>query len=210
MLVNGSCLVLRDRLLIALLRGLAILFKVSLFVIVEADDVGFVSLRWSIALLDSASVHRSYVRSIRSATIMSLLLAISLRLSLGTTIVVRYALLALPLLSSLELTIVDSDGVIHIDVERFSITIDLDKLVLDVVLKSIVESSLKHVGSLVDPEGKLSESRGILDSRLSLAKVIKILLCPSSLIVYSENFDEYILEASKGYKDNVGLRALLG
>ncbi len=88
MLVNSSRLVLRDQLPIALLRGLAILFKVSLFIIVKANDVSFVSLRWSIALLDSASVYRSYVRSIRSAAIMSLLLAISLRLSLGTTVII--------------------------------------------------------------------------------------------------------------------------
>ena len=45
MLVNNSCLVLRDRLLIALLWGSAILFEVSFFVVVEADDVGFISLR---------------------------------------------------------------------------------------------------------------------------------------------------------------------
>ncbi len=88
MLVNNSCLVLRDRLLIALLQSLVIPFKVSLFVIVKANDVGFVSLRWSITPLDSASVYRSCIRSIHSATIVLLLLAVSLRLSLGTTIVV--------------------------------------------------------------------------------------------------------------------------
>ncbi len=182
----------------------------SLFVAVKVDDVGFVSLRWSIALLDSASVYRSCVRSIRSATIVSLLLAIGLRLSLDITVVIRRALLTLPLLSSLELPIIDSDGVVYIGVERFSVTIDLNKLVLNVVFESIVESSLKRVRSLVDLKGKLSESRGILDSRLGLAKVVKILLCPSSLIVYSKNFDECVLEVSKGYKDGVGLRALLG
>ncbi len=136
----------------------------SLFIAVKANDVGFVSLRWSITPLDSASVHRSCVRSIRSATIMSLLLAIGLRLSLGTTIVIRRALLALPLLSSLKLPIVDNNSVVHIGVERLSVIIDLNKLVFNVVLKSIIESSLKRVKSLVDPKGKLSESRGILDS----------------------------------------------
>ncbi len=141
---------------------------------------------------------------------MSLLLAISLGLSLGTTIVVRRALFALLLLSSLELPIVDSDNIVYIDVECLSVTIDLNKLVFNVVLKPIVESSLKRIKSLVDFEGKLSESRGILDSRLSLAKVIKILLCPSSLIIYFKDFDEYILEVSKGYEDSVSLRALLG
>ncbi len=141
---------------------------------------------------------------------MSLLLTISLRLSLGITIVIQRALLALPLLSSLELTIVDSNGVVYIGVERFSVTIDLDKLVLNVVFESIVESSLKRVRSLVDLEGKLLESRGILDGRLSLAKVVEILLCLSSLIVHSENFDEYVLEVGKGYEDGVGLRAPLG
>ncbi len=95
---------------------------------------------------------------------MSLFLAISLRLSLGTTIVIQYAFLALLLLLSLELPIIDSDGVIYIGVKRLSITIDLNKLVFNVVFKSIVESSLKHVRSLVDPKGKLLESRSVLDS----------------------------------------------
>ena len=130
-------------------------------------------------------------------------------MSLGTTIVVRRALLALPLLLSLELPIVDSDSVVHIDVERLNVTIDLNKLVFNVVFKSIIESSFKYIGSLVDLKGKLLESRGILDSRLSLAKVIKILLYPSSLIVYSKNFNEYVFEVGEGYKDSISLRALL-
>ncbi len=88
--------------------------------------------------------------------------------------------------------------------------IDLDELVLDVVFESIVESSFERIRSLVDPEGKLSESRGILDGRLGLAKVVKILLCPSSLVVYSKNFNKYVFEVSKGCEDSVGLRALLG
>ncbi len=104
------------------------------------------------------------MRSVRSAVVVALLLAIGLRLSLGTTIVVRCALLALPLLSSLELPIVDSNSVVHIGVKRLSVTIGLNKFILNVVLKSIVESSLKHVRSLVNLKGKLSESRGILDS----------------------------------------------
>ncbi len=102
--------------------------------------------------------------SIHGAIVVALLLTISLRLSLGTTIVVQRALLALPLLSSLELPIVDSNNVVHISVKRLSVSIDLNKLVFNVVLKSIIESSLKHVGSLVNFEGKLLESRGILDS----------------------------------------------
>ena len=87
-LVNSSRLVLRDRLLIALLRSSAIPFKVSLLIIVEVNDISFILLHWSIALLDSANVYRSCIRSIHSATIMSLLLTISLRLGLGTTIIV--------------------------------------------------------------------------------------------------------------------------
>ncbi len=114
------------------------------------------------------------------------------------------------LLSSLELPIVDSDSVIHIGVKRPSVTIDLNKLVLNVVLKSIVESSLKRVRSLVNPKGKLLESRDILDSRLSLAEVIKILLYLSSLIVYSKDFDKCVFEVDKGYKDDISLGALFG
>ncbi len=116
----------------------------------------------------------------------------------------------MPLLSSLELPIVDSDSVVYIGVERLSVTIDLNKLVFNVVLKSIVESSLKRVGSLVNLEGKLSESRGILDGRLGLAEVIKILLCSSSLIIHSKDFDKYVFEVSKGYEDGVSLGALFG
>ncbi len=111
---------------------------------------------------------------------------------------------------SLELPIIDSDSVVYIGVECLSVTIDLNKLVLNVVFKPIVESSLKHVRSLVDLKSKLLESKGILDSRLSLAKVIKILLCPSPLIIYSKDFNEYVFEVSKGREDSVGLRALLG
>ncbi len=147
------------------------------------------------------------MRSIRGATVVALLLAISLRLSLGTTIVVQRALLALPLLSSLELPIVDSDSVIYISVKRPSVTIDLNKLVLNVVLKSIVESSLKRVGSLVNLKGKLLESKGILDSQLSLAEVVKVLLCLSSLVVYSKDFDKCVFEVSKGREDSVSLGA---
>ncbi len=148
------------------------------------------------------------MRSIRGAVVVALLLTVGLRLSLGATVVVRRALLALPLLSSLELPIVDGDGVVHVGVKRPGVTIDLDKLVFNVVLESIVESSLKRVGSLVNFEGKLLESRDILDSRLSLAEVVKILLCPSSLVVYSKDLDEYVLEVSKGREDDVSLGAL--
>ncbi len=150
------------------------------------------------------------MRSIHGTTVVALLLAIGLRLSLGTTVVIRRALLALPLLSSLELPIIDSDSVIHIGVERLSVTIDLNKLVLNVVLKSIVESSLKRVRSLVNPKSKLSKSKGILDSRLSLVEVIKILLYPSSFIVYSKDFNKYVFEVSKSYKDSVSLEAPFG
>ncbi len=150
------------------------------------------------------------MRSVRSATVVALLLVVGLRLSLGATIVVRRALLALPLLSSLELPIIDGDSVVHIGVKRLSVTIDLNKLVLDVVLKSIVESSLKRVGSLVNPKGKLSESRGILDGRLSLAEVVEILLRPSSLVVHSEDFNKYVFEVGKGREDGISLGALFG
>ncbi len=131
-------------------------------------------------------------------------------MSLGTTIVIRYTLLALPLLSSFELLIVDSDSVVYIGIKRLSITISLNKLVLNVVLKSIVESSLKRVGSLVNPKSKLLELKSIFDSRLSLAEVVKILLCFSSFIVYSKDFDECIFEVGKGCEDSVSLRALFG
>ena len=115
----------------------------------------------------------------------------------------------MPLLLSLELPIVDSNSVVHIDVKRLNITIDLNKLVFNVVFKFIVKSSLKHVESLVDLESKLLESRSVFDSRLSLAKVVEILLCFSLLIVHSEDFDECVFEVSKGRKDSVSLRALL-
>ncbi len=148
------------------------------------------------------------MRSVRSATMVALLLAIGLRLSLGTIVVIQRALLALPLLLSLELSIVDSNSIVHIGVKRLSVTIDLDKLVFNVVFKSIIESSLKRVRSLVNFESKLLESRGILDSRFSLAKVVEILLCFSSLIIHFKDFNKYVLEVGKGYEDSVGLRTL--
>ncbi len=95
---------------------------------------------------------------------MSLLLTISLRLSLGTTIVIQRAFLALLLLLSLELLIIDSNSVVHIGIKCLSVTIGLNKLVFDVVLKSIIEVSFKRVRSLIDPKSKLLESRSILDS----------------------------------------------
>ena len=111
---------------------------------------------------------------------------------------------------SLKLPIINSNNVVYIDVKRLSVIIDLNKLVFNVIFKSIVESSFKRVRSLVNLEGKLLELRGILDSRLSLAKVVKILLCLSSLIVYSKDFDEYVFEVGKGCEDSVSLRALFG
>ena len=114
----------------------------------------------------------------------------------------------MPLLSSLELPIIDSNSVVYIGVKCPSVIIDLNKLVFNVVFKSIIESSLKYVGSLVNFEGELSKSRGILDSRLSLAEVIKILLCPSSLVIHSKDLDKRVLEVGKGRENSVGLGAL--
>ena len=82
----------------------------------------------------------------------------------------------MPLLSSLELPIIDSNSVIYISVKRLSVIINLNKLVFNVVFKPIIELSLKRVRSLVDLKNKLLKSRGIFDSRFSLTKVIKILL----------------------------------
>ena len=70
----------------------------------------------------------------------------------------------MPLLSSFKLLIVNSNGVVYIGVKRLSVIISLNKLVFNVVFKSIVESSFKRVGSLVNFKGKLLELRGILDS----------------------------------------------
>ena len=76
----------------------------------------------------------------------------------------RHTLLPLSLLSSLELPVIDRDSSIYIRVERLGIAVGLDKLVFNVVLKSIVKLSLKYIGSLVYPERELSELRGILNS----------------------------------------------
>ncbi len=116
----------------------------------------------------------------------------------------------MPLLSSLKLPIIDSNSIVYIDVKCPSVIIDLNKLVLNVILKSIVELSLKRIGSLVNFEGKLSESRGILDGRFSLAEVVKVLLRLSSLVVHSKDFDKYVLEVGKGREDSVSLGAPFG
>ena len=109
---------------------------------------------------------------------------------------------------SLELLIINSDSVVYIGVKRSSVTIDLNKLVFNVVFKSIVEASFKRVKSLVDFKSKLLKLKGIFDSWLSLAKVIKILLYSSSLIVYFKDFNKYVFEVSKSYKDSISLKAL--
>ena len=76
----------------------------------------------------------------------------------------RYTLLPLSLLLSLELPVIDRNSSIYIRVERLGITIGLNELVFNVILKSIVKLPLKHVRSLVYPERKLSELRGVIDS----------------------------------------------
>ena len=114
----------------------------------------------------------------------------------------------MPLLASLKLPIIDSNSVVYIGIKRFSIIINLNKLIFNIIFKSIVESSFKHVKSLVNFKGKLLELKSILDSRLSLAKIIKILLCLSSFIIHFKDFDEYIFKVSKSYKDSVSLKAL--
>ncbi len=75
-----------------------------------------------------------------------------------------FVLLSLVLLSSFELAIVDRNSIIYIRVERLFVLIDLNEFILNVILKSVVEPSLKRVGSLIDSEYELSELRGILDS----------------------------------------------
>ncbi len=112
------------------------------------------------------------------------------------------------LLLSLELPIINSNNVVYIGIKHLSVIVNLNKLVLNIVLKSIIELSLKRIRSLVNFESKLLESRSILDSRLSLIKVVKVLLYPSLLIIHSKDFDKYVLKVSKGYKDSVSLGAL--
>ncbi len=68
------------------------------------------------------------------------------------------------LLALFKLPIVDSNSVVHILIERLSVTVDLDKLVLDVVLEAVVEASLQGVLSLLDSEGELLKLQGVLDS----------------------------------------------
>ena len=75
----------------------------------------------------------------------------------------RYALLSLPLLPSLELPVIDRNSSVYIYVERLYISVGLDKFVLNVLLQPVVEPSLKCVRSLMNPERKLPEFRGILD-----------------------------------------------
>ncbi len=55
---------------------------------------------------------------------------------------ILYTFQALALLALFKLPIVDSNSVVYILVKCLSIAIDLDKLVLDVVLESVVEAPL--------------------------------------------------------------------
>ncbi len=66
-------------------------------------------------------------------------------------------LLALALLSSLELLVVDSNSSVHILIERLNVLVGFNKLVLNVVLKPIIETPLKYVLSPLDSKRKLSE-----------------------------------------------------
>ncbi len=49
---------------------------------------------------------------------------------------------ALVLLALFKLSIVNSNSVVHILIERLSVVVDLNKLVLDIVLEAVVEASL--------------------------------------------------------------------
>ncbi len=82
----------------------------------------------------------------------------------GLAVGVLHAFQALALLALFELPIVDSNSVVYILIERLSVAVDLDKLVLDVVLEAVVEASLQGVLSLLDSEGELPKSQGVLDS----------------------------------------------
>jgi hypothetical protein len=77
---------------------------------------------------------------------------------------IQYTLLALALLTPFELSVVDSNSVVYILIECLSVAIGLNKLVLNIVLKTIVKLSLKYIVSLLNPEGELSEAGGVLDS----------------------------------------------
>ncbi len=61
---------------------------------------------------------------------------------IGLAIGILHAFQALALLALFKLPIIDSNSVVYILIEYLSVTVDLNKLVLNIVLKAIVEASL--------------------------------------------------------------------
>ncbi len=122
---------------------------------------------------------------------------------------VQRTLLSLPLLLSLELAIVNDDSSIHILIECLVVLVDLNEFVLNVVLKTVVKSLLKGVGSLLDLKRELPEAQGVVDSRLSLAEAVKVCLRPSPLIVDSKDLSKGVLEVDETLKDATSLGLLL-
>ncbi len=160
MLVDNVYVLLQQgQLLVAwLLCRLTVLLVVPLLSAIEAGDSGLVLFSIVQSTLDCANVYRPSMRAIDSV-LQGTLLAL-----VGLAIGILYAFQALALLALFELPIIDSNSVVYILIKRLSIAVDLDKLVLNVVLEAVIEASLQGVLSLLDSEGKLPKSQGVLDS----------------------------------------------
>ena len=130
-----------------------------LLAIVKVGNVRLILIRVCFSL-SSIYIYIASIVPIGRARVLALIAIVSLRVRRRE----RYTLLPVVLLLSFELSIIDRNSIIYIRVERLLIPIDLNELVLNIVLKSVIELSLERIRSLIDSEYKLLELRGILDS----------------------------------------------
>ncbi len=130
LLQQGQCLVAQFP------YRLTILLIVPLLPIVKAGNSRLVLLSIVQSLLDYANIYRSSIYTIDSVLQSTLLALISLAVG------VLYTFQALALLALFELLIIDSNSAVHILIERLSVVVDFNKLVLNIVLEAVVEASL--------------------------------------------------------------------
>jgi len=132
---------------------------VPLLATVVAGNVRLVLTGARVPLV-SVYVYASYVVPVGCARVLTFAAVVSLRVGRRE----QRALLPLSLLLSFELSVVDRDSGVYVRVKRLRVPVSLNKLVLNVVLKPVVKLPLKRVRSLIDPECKLPELQGILNS----------------------------------------------
>ena len=159
-LVNNVYILLQQGWLLAtcLFRRLTVLLIVPLLSTIKAGNSRLVLFSIVQSTLDRANIYRSSIYTIDSVLQGTLLALVSLAIG------ILYTFQALALLALFKLPIIDSNSIVYILVKRLSITVNLNKLVLNVVLKAVVEVSLQGILSLLDSKGKLLKLQSVLNS----------------------------------------------